>query len=90
MLHPAAPDTIPSRKLPVDNKSIAAVFNETADLMEINGDDSFRIRSYRRAADTREGYPRRPTWLMTPSNSSRSPESAKAWLPISRNWGAIR
>jgi DNA polymerase (family X) len=42
----------------VDNKSIAAVFNETADLMEINGDDSFRIRSYRRAAETLEGYPR--------------------------------
>ncbi len=42
----------------MDNKSIAAVFNETADLMEINGDDSFRIRSYRRAAETLEGYPR--------------------------------
>jgi DNA polymerase (family X) len=41
----------------VDNKSIATVFNETADLMEINGDDSFRIRSYRRAAETIEGLP---------------------------------
>ena len=42
---------------PVDNKTIATVFNETADLMEINGDDSFRIRSYRRAAETIEGLP---------------------------------
>ena len=42
----------------MDNKSIAAVFYETADLMEINGDDSFRIRSYRRAAETLEGHPR--------------------------------
>jgi DNA polymerase (family 10) len=41
----------------VDNKAIATVFNETADLMEINGDDSFRIRSYRRAAETIEGLP---------------------------------
>ena len=39
----------------MDNKTIANVFYETADLMEINGDDSFRIRSYRRAAETIEG-----------------------------------
>ena len=39
----------------MDNKTIANVFYETADLMEINGDDSFRIRSYRRAAETLEG-----------------------------------
>ena len=45
------------RVLYVDNKTIATVFNETADLMEINGDDSFRIRSYRRAAETIEGLP---------------------------------
>jgi DNA polymerase (family 10) len=41
----------------VDNKAIANVFYETADLMEINGDDSFRIRSYRRAAEVIEGLP---------------------------------
>ena len=41
----------------MDNKTIANVFYETADLMEINGDDSFRIRSYRRAAETIEGLP---------------------------------
>ena len=41
----------------MDNKSIASVFYETADLMEINGDDSFRIRSYRNAAEGLEGYP---------------------------------
>jgi DNA polymerase (family 10) len=37
-----------------DNKSIAGVLYETADLMEINGDDPFRIRSYRRAAEAIE------------------------------------
>ena len=41
----------------MDNKAIANIFYETADLMEINGDDSFRIRSYRRAAETLEGLP---------------------------------
>ena len=39
----------------MDNKAIANIFYETADLMEINGDDSFRIRSYRRAAEALEG-----------------------------------
>lgn len=38
-----------------DNKSIANVFSETADLMEVRADDSFRIRSYRRAAEALEG-----------------------------------
>jgi DNA polymerase (family 10) len=41
----------------VDNKAIAHIFYETADLMEVNGDDSFRIRSYRRAAEALEGHP---------------------------------
>jgi DNA polymerase (family 10) len=38
----------------VDNKNIATLLYETADLMEINGDDSFRIRSYRRAGEAIE------------------------------------
>jgi DNA polymerase (family 10) len=41
----------------LDNKAIASVFYETADLMEVNGDDSFRIRSYRRAAEALESLP---------------------------------
>lgn len=36
----------------MDNHSIAAILNETADLMEIHGEDSFRVRSYRRAAES--------------------------------------
>lgn len=35
----------------MDNREIANILRETADLMEIAGEDSFRIRSYRRAAD---------------------------------------
>ncbi len=41
--------------MPHDNKSIANIFYETADLMEVRGDDPFRIRSYRRAAEAIEG-----------------------------------
>ena len=48
----------------MDNKAIANVFYETADLMEINGDDSFRIRSYRRAAEALEGLPQQVSTLI--------------------------
>jgi DNA polymerase (family X) len=39
----------------MDNKGVANILYETADLMEIRGDDPFRIRSYRRAAEAIEG-----------------------------------
>jgi len=38
----------------MDNKTMARVLEETADLMEIDGADSFRIRSYHRAAEAAE------------------------------------
>jgi DNA polymerase (family 10) len=41
----------------VDNKAIAGVLYETADLLEIDGGDSFRIRSYRNAAQAIEALP---------------------------------
>jgi DNA polymerase (family 10) len=40
----------------VDNKSIATILYETADLLEIDGQDSFRIRSYRNAAQAIENH----------------------------------
>ncbi len=43
----------------MENRDFARVLYETADLMEIAGDDSFRIRSYRNGASTIEGYPER-------------------------------
>ncbi len=49
----------------MDNKAIANVFYEVADLMEINGDDSFRIRSYRRAAEAIEGWPQQVAQLVS-------------------------
>src|SRR5579885_2420261 len=41
----------------MDNKSIAGILYETADLLEVDGQDSFRIRSYRNAAEAIEAMP---------------------------------
>src|ERR1700728_4009873 len=41
----------------MDNPTMARLLAETADLMEIDGADSFRIRSYRRAAEAVEQTP---------------------------------
>ena len=43
----------------MENREIASLLAETADLMEIAAEDSFRIRSYRNAATAVEGYPER-------------------------------
>jgi DNA polymerase (family X) len=43
----------------MDNKAIANLLYETADLLEIDGQDSFRIRSYRNAAQAIENFPQR-------------------------------
>jgi len=48
----------------VDNKSIAGILYETADLLEVDGQDSFRIRSYRNAAEAIEGLPQQITDLI--------------------------
>jgi len=41
----------------MDNKAIAGILYETAALLEIDGQDSFRIRSYRNAAEAIEALP---------------------------------
>ncbi len=41
----------------MDNKTIANVLYETADLLEVANEDSFRVRSYRRAAEAVEAQP---------------------------------
>ena len=43
----------------MENREIARLLWETADLMEIAAEDSFRIRSYRNGATAVEGYPER-------------------------------
>jgi DNA polymerase (family 10) len=43
----------------LENREIARILWETADLMEIAAEDSFRIRSYRNGATAVEGHPER-------------------------------
>lgn len=43
----------------MENIELARILAETADLMEIAAEDSFRIRSFRNAASAIEGYPER-------------------------------
>jgi len=48
----------------MDNKALAGILFETADLLEIDGQDSFRIRSYRNAAQSIEALPQQISELM--------------------------
>lgn len=49
----------------MDNKALAGILYETADLMEIDGQDSFRIRSYRNAAEAIEAQPKQISELIS-------------------------
>ena len=44
--------------MPVQNAEIATMFDQIADLLEIKGENQFRVRAYRRAARTIEGLPK--------------------------------
>ncbi len=54
----------------MENREFARVLAETADLMEIAGEDGFRIRSYRNAASAIEGFPERVDDIL--SNPART------------------
>jgi len=49
----------------MDNKAIAGILYETAALLEIDGQDSFRIRSYRNAAESIEALPQQIAELIS-------------------------
>ncbi len=44
--------------MPVNNNDIAEIFKETADFLEIKGENHFRVRAYRNAARTIDGLSR--------------------------------
>jgi DNA polymerase (family 10) len=44
--------------MPIHNNDVADIFNEVADLLEIKGDNPFRVRAYRNAARTVGGASR--------------------------------
>jgi len=43
--------------LPVQNAEVAVMFDQAAELLEIKGENQFRVRAYRRAARVIEGLP---------------------------------
>lgn len=68
----------------MDNVQLARMLKETADLMEIAGEDSFRIRSYRNAAAAIEGWPERVM------DSLQNPERKITDIPgIGKGIGAV-
>jgi DNA polymerase (family X) len=54
----------------MENREIANILAETADLMEIAGEDPFRVRSYRLGASALEGHPERAEELLGTSGRS--------------------
>jgi len=42
----------------VKNLEVARIFNEVAELLDLKGENPFRVRAYRRAAQNIEGFPR--------------------------------
>lgn len=54
-----SPEPVLQLQQAMENREIARLLSETADLMEIGAEDGFRIRSYRNAATAIEGYPER-------------------------------
>ena len=61
----------------MENREIARILAETADLMEIAAEDSFRIRSYRNAASVIEGYPERVEDLFAKPEQAKIPSVGK-------------
>src|SRR5690606_41271547 len=47
------------RRRRVENVEIARVLRDVADLLEMRGENPFKVRAYRNAARTVEGLPRR-------------------------------
>src|SRR6185437_9851707 len=43
--------------MPVQNAEVSAMLDQAAELLEIAGENQFRVRAYRRAARTIEGLP---------------------------------
>ena len=81
----------------MENKEIAALLSETADLMEIAGEDGFRIRSYRNgAAASRRlsGADRRHSARIRSARSPTSRASAKGsrrcWQEIAKRGSCER
>ncbi len=71
--------------MPVQNAEVAAMFDQAAELLEIEGENQFRVRAYRRAARVIEDLPQSVKSLLSADATCRSfPVSAKTWPARSR------
>ena len=68
----------------MENREFARVLAETADLMEIAGEDGFRIRSYRNAASAIEGYPERVDDILAQPRAQSHRNSRRRQRPRQR------
>ena len=59
LLHQRSRPQVLAQPSGMENKEIARLLQETADLMEVAGEDGFRIRSYRNGAAAIVGHPER-------------------------------
>jgi len=67
----------------VKNKEIAEIFRGIANILEIKGENIFRIRAYARAAQNIEGLAKTPLiFLVPPACQSRKSDTAKYALDV--------
>ena len=65
----------------MDNLTLARLLDETAALLEIDGADPFRVRSYRRAAEAVEQQTTQLATLVTPPNGDQPDPKALLAIP---------
>ena len=66
--------------MPVHNTKISDIFEQLADLLEIEGANPFRVRAYRNAARTIRGYSKSMADLIRQKKDlSKLPSIGKAW-----------
>ncbi len=64
--------------MPIHNRDIAEIFNQTADLLEIKGANPFRIRAYRNAARTIKSLSQSAAeWISQDKDLSEYPDIGK-------------
>ena len=70
----------------MDRKDVAAALEEVAVLLELKGENPFKIRAYTQAARTISSLEVDLGELAAQAVWTRSRGLARVWLPRSRNW----
>jgi DNA polymerase (family 10) len=66
--------------MPVQNAEVAAMFDRAAELLEIEDENPFRVRAYRRAARVIEALPQSVrSMLSTGADVSELPGIGRTW-----------